>query len=85
MQWLQCSARADGRSLPPSARFGHTSVAVDSTAVWGSELVVVFGGVSSAPGGGADQSDHHSALADVVVLQAEADAWFAPQVHILFG
>ncbi|KAG2491620.1 hypothetical protein HYH03_009991 [Edaphochlamys debaryana] len=109
MQWLPCSA-ASADAAVTTARFGHTAACISGTgSVWGTDLVVVFGGVSYSPGapepgapgsaggaggGGGDlgaaaagggggagsQLEHHAALGDVVVLQAEADMWFAPQV-----
>ncbi|GLI63873.1 hypothetical protein VaNZ11_006989 [Volvox africanus] len=79
MQWLPCSASIHGTSVT-TARFGHTTVCISGTgSVWGTDLVVVFGGVSYSDS--ADSAlDHHAALADVTVLQAEGDMWFAPQV-----
>lgn len=61
-----------------TSRFGHTACAVDSSAVWGMELCIVFGGVSFSDGSSA--TDHHAALGDVLVLQTEALEWFCPQV-----
>jgi hypothetical protein len=30
---------------PPTARIGHVAVAIDATATWGTELLVVHGGI----------------------------------------
>ena len=79
MNWLSCLS-PKGRSI---ARFGHTTVAVDSSAVWSSELAVVFGGVSESyatSAGGAVGGEHHTALQDVQVLQVDAEQWFTPEV-----
>ena len=43
MEWIR--GRTVGAPEGALARFGHTTVVVDSTEVWGSELVLVFGGV----------------------------------------
>ncbi len=77
MHWLPCSASASGVDSP-LGRFGHTAVPVDARDVWGTELVVVFGGVVHSTG---DAADQHTALSDVLVLQVEADAWFVPDMH----
>ncbi|KXZ51500.1 hypothetical protein GPECTOR_12g463 [Gonium pectorale] len=78
MQWLPCSARSHDATITTS-RFGHTAVCISGTgSVWGTDLVVVFGGVSYSDGEAT--LEHHAALSDVAVLQAEADVWFAPQV-----
>ncbi|GLC56715.1 hypothetical protein PLESTB_001138000 [Pleodorina starrii] len=78
MQWLPCGASIHDATVT-TARFGHSAVCISGTgSVWGTDLVVVFGGVSYSDGESA--LEHHTALADVTVLQAEADIWFAPQV-----
>lgn len=66
MKWSHCyTSLADpGLSLP---RFGHSAVCVNAKANWGSDLVVVYGGVGSAAGESAQ-----TALGDVVVLQVGA-------------
>ncbi|GIL71341.1 hypothetical protein Vretimale_2762 [Volvox reticuliferus] len=79
MQWVPCAASIHGASVT-TARFGHTAVCISGTgSVWGTDLVVVFGGVSYSDSA-ESALDHHAALADVTVLQAEGDMWFAPQV-----
>ncbi len=78
MNWVSCPFPEER-----NARFGHTTVAVDSSAVWGSELAVVFGGVSESFGtnaGGAAGGEHHTALQDVQALQVDAEQWFTPEV-----
>jgi hypothetical protein len=68
MKWSHCyTSLADpSLSLP---RFGHSAVCVNAKANWGSDLVVVYGGVGSAAGETAQ-----TALGDVVVLQVCAGA-----------
>ncbi|EFJ44307.1 hypothetical protein VOLCADRAFT_121332 [Volvox carteri f. nagariensis] len=78
MQWLPCSASIHDAAVT-TARFGHSAVCISGTgSVWGTDLVVVFGGVSYSDG--ESHLEHHTALGDVTVLQAEADMWFTPQV-----
>lgn len=77
MHWVQATSR--NASSNSTARFGHTSAVVDSSVVWGTELVVIYGGVSSL--NGSDSVDQHVALSDVLVLQTETDTWFTPQCH----
>lgn len=77
MQWQRCNAAShDGQVV--TARFGHSTVAITSGSVWGTELAVVFGGVSHSSGD--PSQEQHTALADVLVLQPQANAWFCPQV-----
>lgn len=83
MQWLPCSASIHDESVT-TARFGHTAVCIcGSGSVWGTDLVVIFGGVSYNDGDSA--LEHHAALGDLTVLQAEADMWFSPQVSPAAG
>lgn len=72
MLWSQCfTSLADPSvSLP---RFGHSGVCVDARKNWGSDLIVVYGGVGSAAGDSAQ-----TALGDVVVLQVSCTALAAP-------
>jgi len=78
MHWLQCSS-ASLQHLPGrTSRFGHTAVTVDSQDVWGSELVIVFGGVTNAISSIA--ADPHTALNDVIVFQADSEAWLEPDI-----
>ncbi|KAF6262053.1 hypothetical protein COO60DRAFT_1458807 [Scenedesmus sp. NREL 46B-D3] len=74
MKWSQCyTSLADpGICLP---RFGHSAVCVNAKANWGSDLVVVYGGVGSAAGESAQ-----TALGDVVVLQVDSGTWSAPDI-----
>lgn len=79
MQWIPCNASSHDTNVT-IARFGHSTVCISgSGSVWGTDLAVVFGGVSYSDGEQAS-TDHHAALSDIVVLQAEADTWFSPQV-----
>lgn len=65
MKWSQCfSSLADSTIALP--RFGHSAVCV-ANRNWGSDLVVVYGGVGSASGESAQ-----TALGDVIVLQVSA-------------
>ncbi|WIA20924.1 hypothetical protein OEZ85_005266 [Tetradesmus obliquus] len=74
MKWSHCyTSLADpGLSLP---RFGHSAVCVNAKANWGSDLVVVYGGVGSAAGESAQ-----TALGDVVVLQVDNGTWSVPDI-----
>lgn len=63
-RWVE--ARYHGQ---PTARCGHSAVAVDSRQCWGEEFLVVFGGIDA----------HKEALDDLAVLQCEQEAWFAPE------
>jgi hypothetical protein len=66
MRWSQLdSSQAPGR-------FGHTAVALEA----GGGTVVVYGGVSARPDAG-----EHTALADVVVFDAESQRWSSPEVQ----
>ncbi|KAG2448710.1 hypothetical protein HYH02_006066 [Chlamydomonas schloesseri] len=80
MEWLPCSAASHDASVT-TARFGHSAVTISGAgSVWGTDLVVVFGGVSYSDGEAS--LEHHAALSDVVVLQSELQEqgmWFAPQ------
>eukprot|EP00198_Chlamydomonas_reinhardtii_P013324 XP_001702661.1 predicted protein [Chlamydomonas reinhardtii] len=80
MQWLPCSAASHDAGVT-TARFGHSAVTISGAgSVWGTDLVVVFGGVSYSDGEAS--LEHHAALSDVVVLQSELQEqgmWFAPQ------
>lgn len=83
--WSPCLAETHGAHAS-LLRFGHTCVVVDSSEVWGTELAVVFGGVSTVPNEGPSPKaipsapgEQHAALSDTLVLQAEADTWFSPQ------
>ena len=78
MQWSYCSAVSPD-SQAVTARFGHSTVCINNGSVWGTELAVVFGGVSISGDTPAAQ-DQHAALAVVLVLQPEANTWFSPQV-----
>lgn len=44
MRRLTCRAGAAGHP-PPAARIGHVAAAVDASATWGTELLVVHGGI----------------------------------------
>ena len=90
MRWLPCASSHQGR-LPPVARFGHSCTVIDARDEWGTELIVLFGGVAAAssaaagsdpafPAAANSADQQHTALADVLVLQAEADTWFAPDM-----
>ncbi|CAD7703376.1 unnamed protein product [Ostreobium quekettii] len=59
---------------PPSPRYGHTAVALDARSLWGTELVVIFGGSSKQEGG-------RRALGDVVVFQVDSGSWFRPELR----
>ena len=58
MFWERCTAIEQFQS-PPSARVGHVALAVDATASWGEELLLIHGGLS----------DKKAPLGDLVVLQ----------------
>ena len=89
MRWLPCNSSHQGR-LPSVARFGHTCTVIDARDEWGTELIVLFGGVAASsaaadsdtafPASANSADQQHTALADVLVLQAEADTWFAPDM-----
>ena len=49
---------------------GHVAVAVDANESWGTEIVVVHGGLSEGK----------YAIEDVVVFQAESSAWSRPDI-----
>lgn len=80
MDWTACVApepAKPGKAQVAIGRFGHSATLVDARDVWGTELVVVFGGV--VPATDNEQPDQHAAVSDVAVLQAEPPArWFAP-------
>eukprot|EP00798_Chlamydomonas_sp_ICE-L_P023107 gene23107-30308_t len=72
MQWQQQQRPPEGTI----ARFGHTAVSLLASA-WGSELLLIFGGVSDqskADGG----SSEHSALRELIVLEVETRRWLSP-------
>ena len=59
MFWERCSA-AEAFQSAPRARIGHVALAVDASASWGEELLLIHGGLS----------EEKHALSDLVVLQA---------------
>ena len=67
-------------------RFGHSITAVDARDDWGTEILVLYGGVVQAPTLAGDPSPEHTlqhqhvACGDVLVLQVESDTWFAPDM-----
>ncbi len=74
MRWSPCfAALADARLSVP--RFGHCACAINAREEWGTDLVVIYGGVGQPHGGGPQ-----TALGDVVALQVENSSWFAPDV-----
>lgn len=80
MNWVRCSADGSfGRVT--LTRFGHTAVLVDAREVWGTELIVVFGGVSYGVGG-ADSLEQQTAVDEVLVLHTENETWFTPQIAL---
>ncbi|KAI8472909.1 MAG: hypothetical protein J3K34DRAFT_412883, partial [Monoraphidium minutum] len=75
--WSPCYASVDGGI--ELGRFGHSATAVDASAAWGTDVVVVYGGVSAQRGpDGATLAQ--KALGDVLVLQVEGGAWTRPEV-----
>lgn len=44
MEWRRCEP-GGASDPPPAARIGHIAVAVDARAIWGTELLVVHGGI----------------------------------------
>lgn len=79
MDWTACVAPQPaevGKEQVVIGRFGHSATLVDAREVWGTELVVVFGGVVAAADH--EQPDQHAAVSDVAVLQAEPARWFSP-------
>ena len=63
MRWTRCNS-----VTPPSPRYGHSAVAVDARDVWGTELVIVYGGSCK-------QDSGRRALGDVVVFQVSVLIW----------
>ena len=73
-------------------RFGHSITAVDARDEWGTELLVLYGGViqPASPTGDQtqpenhhqNQSQQHVAVGDVLVLQVDSDIWFAPEMAV---
>lgn len=77
MRWAQCfTSTSDNRVLVP--RFGHTAVAVDAKAHWGTDLIVAYGGVGAHQ---SHQVEAQTALGDVVVLQVESETWTTPDLN----
>ncbi len=69
--WLPCAFRgAEAESGNPGTRFGH-STAFISGSVWGTDFIVLFGGVAFSDGLPGDAAlDQHAALSDVQVCCA---------------
>ena len=59
MFWERCTAIEQFGQSPPTARVGHVALAVDATASWGEEFLLIHGGLS----------DKKVPLGDLVVLQ----------------
>jgi hypothetical protein len=81
MQWFPfTNDQADENHL---CRFGHVAVRIDARDVWGTELIVVFGGVvHSLPNESTSaRDDQHAAIADVDVLNVETSSWFKPSMN----
>lgn len=58
----------------PVGRYGHSAVIIDAREDWGSELIIVFGGIARGNG------DEKTLLNDVCVLQVEQLAWIKPTI-----
>ncbi|GHP10837.1 hypothetical protein PPROV_000956800 [Pycnococcus provasolii] len=67
-----------GDVAPP--RFGHSCTVVDS-ALWGSELVVVYGGVGVATNGTNPTNPASVTRGDVRVYHVSSNTWFEPDVQ----
>ncbi|GAX84183.1 hypothetical protein CEUSTIGMA_g11606.t1 [Chlamydomonas eustigma] len=64
-------------------RFGHIAVRIDARNEWGTELIVVFGGVvSTSRNSTASTDDQHAAIAEVIVLNIETNSWFRPSISV---
>eukprot|EP00983_Pelagomonas_calceolata_P069575 1150416-Pelagomonas_calceolata.AAC.1 len=59
---------------------GHTCTAVDAATSWGTELAVLFGGVSTAPSANAAEPVQHTALDSTCVLASGGGSWFSPNM-----
>lgn len=78
MRWIPASG-----SSSVASRFGHSATSVDARPVWGTELLVVFGGVIQPPRSEATSGPHAGdpqAVNEVHALSVESDYWFQPRV-----
>ena len=63
MFWERCTAIEQFQS-PPAARVGHVALAVDASASWGEEFLLIHGGLS----------EKKVPLSDLVVLQVSSQS-----------
>lgn len=79
MHWEHCNDfQTDDGDNQTLGRFGHSLSTVNAQSTWGTELVILFGGVRAIAAQGAEG---HTATNSVHVLTGDgSNTWFMPQV-----